>query len=109
MKKIRKMICIATITLMACFACTACGTTYQEAVDNKYKRRMFGVINSSSDEKLIELNKEFYNGIEFDRRLGKKVSKVTIEIDGLINEEMRKRGLKTCDDIEEDIWFSQHR
>lgn len=27
MKKIRKMICIATITLMACFACTACGTT----------------------------------------------------------------------------------
>lgn len=28
MKKIRKMICIATITLMACFACTACGTTY---------------------------------------------------------------------------------
>lgn len=32
MKKIRKMICIATITLMACFACTACGTTYQEDV-----------------------------------------------------------------------------
>lgn len=30
MKKIRKMICIAAITLMACFACTACGTTYQE-------------------------------------------------------------------------------
>lgn len=28
MKKIRKMICIAAITLMACFACTACGTTY---------------------------------------------------------------------------------
>lgn len=82
---------------------------WKEASDNKYKRRMFGVINSSSDEKLIELNKEFYNGIEFDRRLGKKVSKVTIEIDGLINEEMHKRGLKTCDDIEEDIWFSQHR
>lgn len=82
---------------------------WKEASDNKYKRRMFGVINSSSDEKLIELNKEFYNGIKFDRRLGKKVSKVTIEIDGLINEEMRKRGLKTCDDIEEDIWFSQHR
>lgn len=58
---------------------------WKEASDNKYKRRMFGVINSSSDEKLIELNKEFYNGIEFDRRLGKKVSKVTIEIDGLIH------------------------
>lgn len=36
MKKIRKMICIATITLMACFACTACGTTYQEAVSEEY-------------------------------------------------------------------------
>lgn len=35
MKKIRKMICIATITLMACFACTACGTTYQEAVSEE--------------------------------------------------------------------------
>lgn len=36
MKKIRKMICIAAITLMACFACTACGTTYQEAVSEEY-------------------------------------------------------------------------
>lgn len=36
MKKIRKMICIATVTLMACFACTACGTTYQEAVSEEY-------------------------------------------------------------------------
>lgn len=36
MKKIRKMICIATITLMACFACTACGTTYQEAVSEEH-------------------------------------------------------------------------
>ena len=36
MKKIRKMIYIATITLMACFACTACGTTYQEAVSEEY-------------------------------------------------------------------------
>lgn len=33
MKKIRKMICIAAITLMACFACTACGKTYQEATN----------------------------------------------------------------------------
>lgn len=36
MKKIRKMICIAVITLMACFTCTACGTTYQEAVSEEY-------------------------------------------------------------------------
>lgn len=36
MKKIRKMICIAAITLIACFACTACGTTYQEAVSEEY-------------------------------------------------------------------------
>lgn len=36
MKKIRKMICIATITLMACFACTACGTTYQEKLFHNY-------------------------------------------------------------------------
>lgn len=33
MKKIRKMICIATITVMACFACTACGKTYQEVIN----------------------------------------------------------------------------
>lgn len=41
MKKIRKMICIATITLMACFACTACGTTYQEAVSEEYATSVF--------------------------------------------------------------------
>lgn len=33
MKKIRKMICIIAITLMACFACTACGKTYQETAN----------------------------------------------------------------------------
>ena len=33
MKKIRKMICIAAITVMACFACTACGKTYQEVIN----------------------------------------------------------------------------
>ena len=32
MKKIRKMICIVAIALMVCFVCTACETTYQEAV-----------------------------------------------------------------------------
>lgn len=30
------MICIAAISLMACFACTACGTTYQEAISEEY-------------------------------------------------------------------------
>lgn len=42
MKKIRKMICIAAITLMACFACTACGTTYQEAVLSK-DQKLYGL------------------------------------------------------------------
>lgn len=33
MKKNRKMICIAAITVMACFACTTCGKTYQEVIN----------------------------------------------------------------------------
>lgn len=36
MKKIRKIICITVITLMFCFICTACGKTYQEAVEQEY-------------------------------------------------------------------------
>ena len=37
MKKIRKMICIATITLMACFACTAAYYKIAYAKDTKVK------------------------------------------------------------------------
>ena len=82
---------------------------WREKRDAKYRNEMIEIINNSTDNKLIELNKEFYNGIDFDRRRGNKIPKVSLEVDNLINQEMRRRGFVTCDDIEEEVWFSQHK
>ena len=82
---------------------------WREKRDAKYRNEMIEIINNSTDNKLIELNKEFFNGIDFDRRSGRKIRKVTLEIDDLINQEMHNRGLTSCDDIEEEVWFSQHK
>ncbi len=82
---------------------------WREKCDVKYRKKMIEIINNSTDNELIKLNKEFYNGIDFDRRRGNKIPKVSLEVDNLINQEMRRRDIVTCDDIEEKIWFSQHR
>lgn len=81
---------------------------WREKSDVKYKNEMICTIKNASDDELTALNKEFYNGIDFDNRIGRKIHKVSLEVDSLINTEMERRGLRTCDDIEEEIWFSQH-
>lgn len=65
-------------------------------------------IAAADDDVLKEMDQDFHHSMEADRKIGHmKPDPVLIRASKLIGEELHKRNLKTCDDIEEDIWFSQ--
>ena len=64
-------------------------------------------VHNATDMELKTLNCDYHYGIEMDRSMGTKASDIVLKIDSLIEDEMAKRGLKSCDELEEKIWFSQ--
>lgn len=75
--------------------------------DEAYLSKMREKVEKASYEELQDLHVSFHNGIAADRMLGKKVRKVMLDVDRLIEEEMESRGMTTLSDLEESIWFSQ--
>lgn len=78
-----------------------------ERKDAEYYAEMQDKVNNATDIELKALNCDFHDDIEMDRQMGTKVSDVVLKIDKLIEDEMSKRGLKSCDELEEEIWLSQ--
>lgn len=64
-------------------------------------------VHNATDMELKTLNCDYHYGIEMDRSMGTKASDIVLKVDSLIEYEMAKRGLKSCDELEEEIWFSQ--
>lgn len=75
--------------------------------DDAYLAKMQEKIEKASYEELQDMHVSFHNGIKTDEMLGKKVRKVMLDVDRLIEEEMESRGMTTLSDLEESIWFSQ--
>lgn len=78
-----------------------------ERKDAEYYAEMEKKVANVTDMELKTLNSDYHYGIDMDRRMGVKVSDVVLKVDNLIENEMNKRGLKSCDELEEEIWFSQ--
>ena len=64
-------------------------------------------VHNATDMELKTLNCDYHYGIEMDRSMGTKASDIVLKVDSLIEDEMAKRGLKSCDELEEKIWFFQ--
>ena len=79
----------------------------RERKDAEYYAEMQEKVHSATDMELKTLNCDYHDGIEMDRRMGTKVPDIILKVDSLIEDEMAKRGLKSCDELEEEIWFSQ--
>lgn len=79
-----------------------------ERKDAEYYAEMQEKVSYVTDMELRKLNYDYHYGIQLDRQMGIKVPEIELKVDALIEEEMHKRGLESCDDIEEEIWLSQH-
>ena len=62
-------------------------------------QEMVHTVANASDEELKDLNEEFHDGIEMSYKLGDTVPNVSLRIDDLIEKEIHRRGLESCDDI----------
>lgn len=80
----------------------------KEKKDEEYLEKMILKIKNASNKELEELNSSYHNGIDMSRKMGDFIPKISLEIDRLVEEEMHLRGLKTLDDLEEEIWFARH-
>lgn len=62
----------------------------------------------ADNDTLTEMDQDFHHSMEADRKIGYIEPDPAVKrASELICEEMHKRNLKTCDEIEEEIWFSQ--
>lgn len=80
---------------------------YKDKQDQKYYDEMKKTVETASDAELKKLNMDFHHGIAMDLKMGAKIPKIIYRVDDLIENEMHKRNLQSCDDLEEDIWFIQ--
>ena len=78
-----------------------------ERKDAEYYAEMEKKVANATDIELKTLNSDYHYGIDMDRRMGVNVSDVVLKVDNLIENEIHKRGLKSCDELEEEILFSQ--
>lgn len=67
--------------------------------DEMMYQEMVHTVANASDEELKDLNEEFHDGIEMSYKLGDTVPNVSLRIDDLIEKEIHRRGLESCDDI----------
>jgi hypothetical protein len=80
----------------------------KERKDAAFLENVRNKIATADNDALIEMNQDFYHSMEADRKIGYiEPEPVVKKAYGMICEEMCKRSLKTCDEIEEDIWLSK--
>lgn len=80
----------------------------KECKDAAFLENVRNNIAAADNDTLIEINQDFYHSMEADRKIGHiEPEPVVKNAYAMICEEMCKRNLKTCDEIEEDIWLSQ--
>lgn len=62
----------------------------------------------ADNDTLTEMDQNFHHSMEADRKIGYiEPDFVVKRASEMICEEMHKRNLRTCDEIEEDIWLSK--
>lgn len=81
---------------------------YKEKKDKEYLAKMFIKIKNLSNKELEEMNASYHHGIDMSRKMGDKILEISLKVDKFIEDEMHARGLKTLDDLEEEIWFARH-
>lgn len=81
----------------------------RERKDAEFLAEMCEEIKTASDAELKHLNVDYHHGIQMDKRKGVKVRQVILRVDTMIEDEMHNRGLKSCDDEEEEIFLSRPR
>lgn len=80
----------------------------KERKDAAFLENVRNNIAAADNDTLIEMNQDFYHSMEADRKIGHiEPEPVVKNAYAMICEEMCRRNLKTCDEIEEDIWLSQ--
>ena len=79
----------------------------QERKDAEYFAEMQEEVKTMCDADLRKINMDFHHGIAMDKKMGQKVRPILLKVDRLIEEEMNNRGLRSCDDLEEEVFFAQ--
>lgn len=79
---------------------------YKKDKDDKYYAEMQETVINASDIELIQLNETFYNNMDMDKKMGENIPEILYKVAELIEDEMHKRNLKSCEDLEEERFFS---
>lgn len=81
---------------------------HREKQDAAYLHSIRDKIGYADDDTLSEMDRDLHYGMESDRKIGHtEPYPAVVEASEIIKAEMKRRGLKTCEELEEEIWFSQ--